>query len=159
MAPIRALLMQENEFCWREEIHGVAFDRPNLKALLTNAPVLAFFDSSKPIVVQCDASQGGMAAVLLQNGQPVEYASRAMTRIEKDSCSDLCSDRKRTFKCRTWNGKVSRPSSHCADGPQTVDCNHQESTIVGTQAIAADAIKAAALHIWRPTMKYISPLI
>ena len=26
-----------------------------------------------------------MAAVLLQNGRPVEYASRAMTRIEQDS--------------------------------------------------------------------------
>ena len=46
-APIRTLLLKENEFCWREEVHGVAFN--NLKALLINAPVLAYFDSSKPI--------------------------------------------------------------------------------------------------------------
>jgi len=36
--PIRALLMRDNEFCWREEVDGIAFD--NLLALLTNAPVI-----------------------------------------------------------------------------------------------------------------------
>jgi len=39
-APIRALLLKDSEFCWREEVHGVALD--NLKSMLVNAPVLAY---------------------------------------------------------------------------------------------------------------------
>ena len=53
----------------------------NLKSLLVNAPVLAYFDASKPLTVQSDASSGGLGAVLLQDNRPVEYASRAMTPI------------------------------------------------------------------------------
>lgn len=35
-----------------------------------------------PITLQCDASQGGLGAALLQNGKPVAYASRALTETE-----------------------------------------------------------------------------
>jgi len=87
MEPIRALLRKDSEFCWRPETHGVAFD--DLKSMLVTAPVLAYFDTAKPIVVQCDASQGGIGAVLLQDGRPVEYASRAMTRTEQDSYAQI----------------------------------------------------------------------
>ena len=79
-APIRALLLKDSELCWRPEVHGVALD--NLKSLLVNAPVLAYFDASKPLTVQSDASSGGLGAVLLQDHRPVEYASRAMTPTE-----------------------------------------------------------------------------
>ena len=81
-APIRQLLLKESEFCWRSEVHGVAFDK--LKSLFVNAPVLAYFDSTKEITVQCDASQGGLGAVMIQGGRPVEYASRAMTPTEQN---------------------------------------------------------------------------
>ena len=81
-APIRTLLLKDSEFCWRNDIHGKAFDA--LKSLLVNAPVLTYFDAAKPIKVQCDASQAGIGAVLIQDGRPVEYASRAMTPTEQN---------------------------------------------------------------------------
>ena len=81
-APIRSLLVKENDFCWRPDIHGAAFD--SLKTLLVNAPVLAYFDPNKKITVQCDASQAGLGSVLMQDGRPVEYASRAMTSTEQN---------------------------------------------------------------------------
>ena len=34
------------------------------------------------MTLQCDASQFGLGAALLQNGQPVAYASRAMSNAE-----------------------------------------------------------------------------
>ena len=34
------------------------------------------------MTIQCDASQSGLGAALLQNGQPVAYASRALTDAE-----------------------------------------------------------------------------
>ena len=43
------------------------------------APVLNYYDVSKPAVIQCDASSWGLGACILQNGKPVEYASRSMT--------------------------------------------------------------------------------
>ena len=86
-APIRTLLLKETEFIWQQDVHGVAFDR--LKALLVNAPVLAYYNPAQPLTVQSDASQGGIGAVLLQNGRPIEYASRAMTRTEQNSYAQI----------------------------------------------------------------------
>ena len=34
------------------------------------------------VTLQCDASQFGLGAALMQNGQPVAYASRALTEAE-----------------------------------------------------------------------------
>ena len=50
--------------------------------MLTNAPVLSYFDEKKEVTIQCDASKGGLGAVLLQEGRPVSYASRALTPAE-----------------------------------------------------------------------------
>ena len=49
--------MKDNDFCWRPDVHGAEFDA--LKSLLVNAPVLAYFDTTKKITVQCDASHTG----------------------------------------------------------------------------------------------------
>ena len=51
---------------------------------ITQAPVLAFFDPEKEVTIQCDASQDGLGAVLTQEGKPIHYASRAMTKAEKN---------------------------------------------------------------------------
>jgi len=71
-APIRTLLEKDNEFCWLQDVYGKAFD--DLKALLINAPVLAYFDGTKKLTVQCEACQSGLGAVCLVDGKPMEYA-------------------------------------------------------------------------------------
>ena len=53
------------------------------KNLITSAPVLAFYDVSKPVKLSVDASQEGLGAVLIQSERPVAYASRSMTDCEK----------------------------------------------------------------------------
>jgi len=80
-APLRELLRKENEFVWDSGVHGVAFDR--LKNLLSSDPVLAYYDVRKDVILQCDSSQSGLGVVLLQEGKPVEYASRALTTTEQ----------------------------------------------------------------------------
>ena len=45
-------------------------------------PVLHYFNVKEDVTLQCDASQSGLGAALLQNGQPVAYASRALTPAE-----------------------------------------------------------------------------
>ena len=49
-----------------------------IKRLVTNTPLLSFYDPGKELVIQCDASQSGLGAVLMQDGKPVSFASRAM---------------------------------------------------------------------------------
>ena len=78
--PIRELLRKDVQFNWSWE-QSDAFQK--VKKLISEAPVLAFFNVKKPVTVSCDASQYGLGAVLLQDCQPVAYASRALTDTER----------------------------------------------------------------------------
>ena len=78
--PLRDLVKKENEFVWELEVHGKCLEK--LKNVLTEAPVLKFFNSQKKTVLQCDASLGGLGACLLEDGHPVVYVSRALTASE-----------------------------------------------------------------------------
>ena len=49
---------------------------------VTNAPFLKYFKSTKGVTLQCDASDKGLGAVLLQDGHPIAYANRALTDPE-----------------------------------------------------------------------------
>ena len=78
--PLRRLEDKDVEFQWLEQ-HAVAM--ATVKKFLTEAPVLKYYDVSKPVTVQCDASQSGLGAVLLQDDQPICYTSRALTDTER----------------------------------------------------------------------------
>ena len=60
--PIRELLRKDVQFNWSWE-QSDAFQK--VKKLLSEAPVLAFFDVKKPVTVSCVASQHGLGVVLL----------------------------------------------------------------------------------------------
>ena len=78
--PIRTLLKDDAEFVWEESVHGECVRR--VKTVLASAPVLKYFDPSVEAVLQCDASQHGLGACMMQNGQPVAYASRSLTETD-----------------------------------------------------------------------------
>ena len=84
-SPLHALTQKSALFHWTDECQ-IAFNR--LKAKLTEAPVLAYPDFDKPFVLETDASNLGLGAVLSQHQvdgkqHPVAYASRALTQAEK----------------------------------------------------------------------------
>lgn len=79
MRPISDLTRPDIEWSWTSS-HDKAFEE--VKHLLTVAPVLAYFDPSKELSIQCDASAQGLGAALLQEGRPLAYASRALSDTE-----------------------------------------------------------------------------
>ena len=78
--PIRELVKERVPFSWGPE-HDEAFSL--IKKELTAAPILAYYNPKKPMVLQTDASCKGLGACLLQNEKPVYFASKALTEMQK----------------------------------------------------------------------------
>ena len=79
MEPLRRLTQSGVEWYWGN-VEDKAFNE--VKQLVTQAPILAYYCPEKELVIQCDASGLGLGAVLMQEGRPLAYASRALTDPE-----------------------------------------------------------------------------
>jgi hypothetical protein len=73
-APLTTML-KKNAFTW-DDVAKEAFQ--NLKSVVIEAPVLALPNFAQPFVIECDASGLGIGAVLMQNGKPIAYLSKAL---------------------------------------------------------------------------------
>jgi len=80
-SPLRALLEKDVEWHWTQQ-QAMSFE--SLKKLITEAPVLKYFDPTKPVKISVDSSSKGMGAVLLQDEHPVAYASKALTSSQQN---------------------------------------------------------------------------
>jgi hypothetical protein len=69
------LLKKNTQFIWTTQ-HKQSFEA--LKQALISAPVLALPDFSKKFTVETDASAKGIGAVLMQDGHPLAYLSKAL---------------------------------------------------------------------------------
>lgn len=78
--PLNNLLKKENSWRW-ENSEQCAFDK--LKKCVSSAPCLALYDVSRPVVLSVDAASDALGAVLLQDGRPVEFASRTLTDAQR----------------------------------------------------------------------------
>ena len=78
--PLRQLTEKEVVFAW-QQAQEEAFT--HIQQLVTSTPVLKFYDINDEVTLQCDASECGLGAALLQLGQPVAYASRALSLTEQ----------------------------------------------------------------------------
>ena len=85
LAPLNQLLRKDVAWIW-DHVQKGAFER--IKLMLSEAPILSFFDPKKPTIVNADASSYGMGGVLLQKHEgiwrPVAFCSRALSDAEKN---------------------------------------------------------------------------
>ena len=80
-APLRQLLEKDIPWHWDSEQQS-AFKL--LKEKVSHAPVLRYYDPKKDLVMSVDASSKGLGSVILQEGQPIAYASRALTKAQQN---------------------------------------------------------------------------
>ena len=85
--PLNRLMKKDQPFNWTEDCQK-AFD--DLKAALTSPPVLALPNDEDTFILDTDAAQSSIGAVLsqLQNGEErvVAYAGRTLNRNEENYC-------------------------------------------------------------------------
>lgn len=69
-------LLRKDAFKWNEEAN-IEFQR--LREQMVQPPVLALPNFNKPFLIETDASGVGMAAILMQDGHPVAFSSKAFS--------------------------------------------------------------------------------
>lgn len=78
--PLRDLTRANAQFIWSRQ-HDKAFE--DMKKLVIQHPVLKYYDIGEEVTLQCDASERGLGATLMQKGQPVAFASRTLSTTEQ----------------------------------------------------------------------------
>ena len=80
-SPLRKLILKDSHYSPGVPEHA-AFDA--IKTEFKKKIILPYFDRNKETILQTDASKKGFGAVILQEEQPIYYASRALTSAEKN---------------------------------------------------------------------------
>ena len=78
--PLRELTRNGQPFEWDKPYDDAFLE---IKKLISTPPVLKYYEPNKELTLQCDASEHGLGAALIQEGKPVAFASRALTHTEK----------------------------------------------------------------------------
>ena len=78
-APLQELLKKDTDFSWNCT-YDIAFEW--VKEAVVSDTTLRYFDPSLPVTIQVDAPQVGLGAALLQNGKPIAFASKALTKTK-----------------------------------------------------------------------------
>ncbi len=86
--PLHRLTERSTNFVWTDECQD-AFDE--LRRLLTSAPILAYPDFNRQFILDTDASDTGIGAVLSQTDgegreRVIAYGSRLLTKAERRYC-------------------------------------------------------------------------
>ena len=78
--PIRVLSKERVPFNWEPEHRKTS---NAIKKELVKAPILAYYNPNKEMVLQTDDSIKGLGTCLLQQGKPVYFTSKAITETQK----------------------------------------------------------------------------
>ena len=78
---MRGLLKDNVQYHWTSDMQK---EFNNIKEMISKETQLVHFNPEKEVVIETDASEKGLGAVLLQEGRPVRFASKSLTPAEKN---------------------------------------------------------------------------
>ena len=127
--PLRAMFKQEAVFAW-DEMANASFQK--IKDLIAKSATkpLRYYDRRKPVTVQVDASQRGVGACLLQDGQPIAYASKSLTDTETRYANIERELLAIVFACQRFN-------TYVLGRPFTVESDHKPLEMIHQKSLAS----------------------
>ena len=127
--PLRAMLKQEAVFAW-DEMANASFQK--IKDLIAKSATkpLRYYDQRKPVTVQADASQRGLGACLLQDGQPIAYASKSLMDTETRYANIERELLAIVFTCQRFN-------TYMLGRPFTVESDHKPLEMIHQKSLAS----------------------
>ena len=127
--PLRAMLKQEAVFAW-DEMANSSFQK--IKDLIAKSATkpLRYYDQRKPVTVQADASQRGLGACLLQDGQRIAYASKSLTDTETRYANIERELLAIVFACQRFN-------TYVLGRPFTVESDHKPLEMIHQKSLAS----------------------
>ena len=124
-APLTAQTGKGNVLHWTDECRQ-AFEQ--IKALLADAPTMVLPDRTKTYEVVTDASIVGLGAGLLQDGHPIAFESRKLSKAERNYTTTEQELLAVVHALKTW-----RCYLEGADHPFVVKTDHNPLTYLPTQ--------------------------
>jgi hypothetical protein len=131
--PLTKLLQKQNKFSWGEEAQQ-AFEA--LKQAMTTTPVLALPRFDIPFIVETDACDIGMGTVLMQEGRPIVFLSKALGEKNKH-----LSIYEKEFLALILAVDKWRP--YLQRDPFIIRTDHQSLTFLGEQQLHSELQKKA----------------
>ena len=141
--PLYGLLKDGADFVWSQEC-SEAFSK--MKTLLTSAPVLAYYDPKKELILSTDASPTGVGAVLSMideegKSRPIAYAHKALSvcqrryaQIDREAFGVLFG--------------VTKFSKYLYGREFTIETDHQALVRILGEKCNIPSLAAARLHRW-----------
>ena len=105
---LRQLTENKIVFTWQQQKEE-AFTC--IKNLVISSPVLKYYNVKEEVTLQCDASDTGIWALLLQAGQQVAYTSIAMTKTEQEYVQTEMEYLAIVYACEKFDRYILRLSS------------------------------------------------
>ena len=127
--PLRAMLKQEAIFAW-DEMANASFQKIKDPIAKSATKPLRYYDRRKPVTVQADASQRGLGASLLQDGQPIAYASKSLTDTETRYANIERELLAIVFACQRFN-------TYILGRPFTVESDHKPLEMIHQKSLAS----------------------
>ena len=127
--PLCAMLKQDAVFAW-DEMANTSFQK--IKDLIAKSATkpLRYYDRRKPVTVQADAFQRGLGACLLQDGQPIAYASKSLTDTETRYANIERELLAIVFACQQFN-------TYVLGRPFTVESDHKPLEMIHQKSLAS----------------------
>ena len=127
--PLQAILKQEAVFTW-DEMANASFQKIKDLIAKTATKPLRYYDRTKPVTVQVDASQRGIGTCLLQEGKPIAYASKSLTDTETRYANIARELLAIVFACQQFN-------TYVLGRPFTVESDHKPLEMIHQKSLAS----------------------
>ena len=125
---LRVMLKQDAVFHW-DEATNASFQKIKDLIAKTASQLLRYYDRTKPVTVQADASQRGLGACLVHEGKPIAFASKSLTDTETRYANIERELLAIVFACQRFNTYVLGRQFTVESDHKPLEMVHQKSLV------------------------------